>query len=208
MLWAQAREGSSPSSSTMLKTISADKKLHAYVIGLALGDGNLSNPNGRAVRLRITCDKKYPVLYKYIKESLQVLLPDNKVSLVDRGTCIDVSCYSNRLESILGWKAKGGSKYKQKVKIPDWILKNKILIRECLRGLVQTDGSIFNDRGYQMVNIVSNIPSLAETIVLAINKIGYKPNVQVHNGSRTAKYTIRISKNTNQFISDVGVWKI
>lgn len=32
----------------------------SYIVGVALGDGNLSNPNGRALRLRITCDEKYP----------------------------------------------------------------------------------------------------------------------------------------------------
>lgn len=207
MPWAQAREGSSPSLGTMQKKVSKDKKLHAYIVGLALGDGNLSNPNGRAVRLRITCDKKYPVLYKYILNSLQEFLPDNKVSLVDRDTSIDVSCYSNYLEDLLGWKAKCGSKHKQKVKIPTWIIKNKQFTKECLRGLVQTDGSIYKDRGYSMVNIVSNIPSLANAIIKAINNVGYKPNVQIHNDPNTKKYTIRISKNTKEFISDIGVWK-
>jgi hypothetical protein len=42
--------------------LNADRQLQAYVIGLAIGGGNLSNPNGRAVRLRITCDTKYPAL--------------------------------------------------------------------------------------------------------------------------------------------------
>jgi hypothetical protein len=44
-----------------------DSELHAYVLGLAIGDGNLSNPNGRAVRLRITCDTKYPILIKWLQ---------------------------------------------------------------------------------------------------------------------------------------------
>src|SRR3989344_3229913 len=148
----------------MLKRVSSDKNLHAYIVGLALGDGNLSNPNGRAVRLRITCDKKYPKLYKYILKSLQEFLPDNKASLVDRETCVDVYCYSNKLEDLLGWKTKGGSKYIQKVRIPNWILRNQQLTKECLRGLVQTDGSIYIDRGYLMVNIVSSISFLAESI--------------------------------------------
>ena len=39
----------------------------AYIIGIALGDGNLSNPNKRAVRLRITCDTGYPGLIENIK---------------------------------------------------------------------------------------------------------------------------------------------
>jgi DNA-binding transcriptional regulator WhiA len=191
----------------MEKRVSNDKKLHAYIIGLALGDGNLSNPNGRAVRLRVTCDKKYPVLFSCIKTSLQNFLPDNVVSIVDRKTCVDVSCYSNKFEKLLGWKAGGGSKIKQKVRIPEWILRDKIYIRECLRGIIQTDGSIFNDRGYKMVNIVSSIPSLAHTVVHAITIISYKPNMQIHQDPNNKKHTIRISKNTDKFIKDVGVWK-
>ncbi len=176
-------------------------------MGLALGDGNLSNPNGRAVALRITCDKKYPELYTHILESIQNFLPDNKVGLVHSKTYLNVYCYSNKWENLLGWKAKSGSKYVQKVKIPEWVLSDKNFTRECLRGLIQSDGSIYTDRGYLMVNIVSNISSLAESIILAINSLGYKPNVQKRIELVKQKYTIRISKNTQEFIDEIGVWK-
>ncbi len=194
----------------MIKQVSDNKNLHAYIVGLALGDGNLSNPNGRAVSLRITCDKKYSKLYNHISKSIQEFLPDNKVGIVISKTYVNVYCYSNKWESLLGWKAKAGSKYIQEVKIPDWILKNKVYIRECLRGLVQTDGSIYIDRGYVMVNITSIIPSLVNSIVFAINTIGYKPNVQTKvyiEKVKHAKHTIRISKNTQNFIDDIAVWK-
>jgi hypothetical protein len=47
------------------------------------------------------------------------------VSIVDRDSgCLDVSVYSNHLEKLLGWKAKEGSKFSQKVSIPNWIHKN------------------------------------------------------------------------------------
>src|SRR3989344_4325096 len=62
----------------------SDRVATAYVVGIALGDGNLSNPNGRAVRLRITCDKKYPYLIKKIEKALRVVAPQNKVSRIDR----------------------------------------------------------------------------------------------------------------------------
>ena len=191
----------------MERRVSDDKKLHAYIVGLALGDGNLSNQNGRTVRLRITCDKKYSILNKYIFDSLQKFLPDNSVFMVESKTSVDIVCYSNKLEKLLGWEAKGGSKYKQKVKIPKWILSSKIYTKECLRGLVQTDGSIFTDRGYKIVNIASNIESLAKTIVSAIISIGYKPNMQIHQDPKTQKHTIRISKNTSKFIKDIEVWR-
>jgi len=191
----------------MLRQVSNDKKLHAYIVGLALGDGNLSNPNGRAVRLRITCDIKYTKLYNHIADSLKKFLPDNKINFIYKETYVNVYCYSNKLEDLLGWKAKGGSKYVQKVKIPDWILENNDFTKECLRGLIQTDGSIYTDRGYTMVNIVSNINSLAETIIKAIEKLGYKPNMQVHQEPKTIKHTIRVSKNTQKFIDDLSIWK-
>lgn len=191
----------------MLKTVSEDKKLHAYIVGLALGDGNLSNSNGRAVRLRITCDKKYPKLYKHIFKSLQKFLPDNKVSIFNRKTYLDIYCYSNKLEELLGWKAKGGSKFKQKVKMPDWILKSKEFTKECLRGIIQTDGSIFKDRKYTHVNVVSQIPELANSVKEAMEDIGYKPNMQVFKSKTGDKFTIRISKNVDKFIKDIKLWK-
>lgn len=191
----------------MVKAVSKDKKLLAYIVGLAIGDGNLSNPNGRAVRLRITCDKKYPKLVRHIIKSLQKFFPRNKVSLIDRKTCFDVSCYSNQLESLLGWKAKGGSKFKQKIKIPDWILGNKSFIKECLRGIIQTDGSVYLDRGYIMVNIVSNIKPLTTSIVEAIKFLGYKPNIQIRQELKTIKYTVRISKDVSKFIKEISLWK-
>ncbi len=84
----ESHEGSIPSSGT-LETL-------AFVVGVALGDGNLSNPNGRAVRLRVTCDVKYKRVIEDIQSAIAVLMPHNKVSIIKRTeNCVDVSCYSN-----------------------------------------------------------------------------------------------------------------
>src|SRR3989344_1233893 len=75
----------------------------SYIIGVAIGDGNLSNPSGRAVRLRITCDIKYPNIIKNITQALQEVMPNNKVSVVNKKeNCVDISCYSNKWENLLG----------------------------------------------------------------------------------------------------------
>ena len=63
------------------------------------------------------------------------------------------------------------------------------------------------DRGYKMVNMVSNIESLAKSTITAINYLGYKPNIQIHNDLKTVKHTIRISKNVDKFIKDIKLWK-
>ena len=102
-------------------SLSKNKNLQSYIIGIAIGDGNLSNPNHRATRLRVTCDKKYPLLIKRITISLQRLLPENKVSIVEcKDNCIDISVYSNYLENLLGWQVGKGSKFDQKVSVPDF----------------------------------------------------------------------------------------
>ncbi len=125
----------------MLNT--SNKPKLAYIIGVALGDGNLSNPNGRAVRLRITCDTKYPHLIRKIESALHIVAPNNKVGRINRqDTAMDIYCYSNDWEKVLGWKAKGGPKLKQSVRVPKWILINKKLSKHCLCGLFETDGSI------------------------------------------------------------------
>ena len=192
-----------------MSTLKIDKKNLAYVIGVALGDGGLSNPNGRAVRLRISCDTKYPIIIHNITSAIKKLMPTNKVSEVNKKTrCVDISCYSNKWEDLLGWKAKAGSKHKQKVCIPDWIKNNKTYSRYCLKGLFETDGSVYMDRGYQMANFVTIIPTLAQDVMEIINQLGFSPNMQKRqNETGKIKHTIRISKNTAEFIKLVGINK-
>jgi len=183
----------------------------AYVIGVAIGDGNLSNPNGRAVRLRVSCDNKYPKIIERIKKAVQQLLPKNKISVVNHynrgGTWCDISCYSNKLENFLGWKAKGGSKYKQRVSVPVWIKINKGYTISCLRGLFETDGCIYNDRGYIMANFVSIIPDLACDVIDMIKDIGFHPRKYILKTKTKTRYNIRISKDVNSFIKTINLQK-
>jgi len=185
-----------------------DKKTLAYIIGVALGDGNLSNPNGRAVRLRVTCDTNYPNLIEKIISAIEKLLPENKVSIIKRAkTYIDISCYSNKWEGWLGWKAFGGSKYKQKIHVPGWIKTNKTYSRECLRGLLETDGSIYLDRGYKMTNFVTIIPTLAKDAMSLVEKIGFGAKIYKISTTPKPRYNIRVSRNVDKFIKAVGFKK-
>ena len=186
-----------------------DRKTLAYVIGLAIGDGNLSNPNGRATRLRITCDTRYLKLLRRIRKAIQNLLPDNKVGIIHRTkTYVDISCYSNRWESWLGWKVGKGSEYRQQVSIPQWIQKDNRFAIHCLRGLVETDGSIYRDRKYLMVNFVTMISNLAKDVLALIAKLGFTAHCyQVKQQNNRTKYTVRVSKNTVRFIKTLNLSK-
>ncbi len=205
--------GSTPTSGTMsyyrTPTISGDKDLRAYVTGLAIGDGNLSNPNDRATRLRISCGTKYPLLIKRIVNSLKLLLPQNKVSTIKKpGNCVDVYAYSNHLENLLGWKAKEGSKFKQDVSTPKWIYGSKKYKVQYLKGLIETDGSVYHDRGYPMIMITTIIKGLSEEIKNIIDSLGFQSHLyeidgrkNKYNYHKQIEYHIRLSKNVQEFLN-------
>lgn len=184
-----------------------NKVVLAYITGIALGDGNLSNPNGRAVRLRITCDLKYPKLIETIKENLQIIAPNNKVTLVKtRYNCLNISCYSNDWEIVLGWRV--GDKLTQQVRVPRWIMNDTQYKTACLRGLLQTDGSMYLDRGYKMINFVNHNRHLAEDVLCMIQDLGFYPTFSaiIPTGSKS-KYTVRLVKDVEKFIEHIQLLK-
>jgi hypothetical protein len=179
----------------------------AYIVGVALGDGNLSR-NSRTTRLRVTCDNKYPKIIIEITKHLKIILPKNSVSHYSRRNCTDVTINSNKLENLLGWTKSGGSKEKQKVTVPDWIVNNKTYTKECLRGLFQTDGSIYMDRKYLYTNFTSIIPTLMNKVKIMIENLGFKPKMQktIQPNGKT-KYVIRMSREPERFIRVINLWK-
>ena len=185
-----------------------EKKILSYVIGVALGDGNLSNSNGRAVRLRVTCDTRYPRLTKEIISSLRLLLPANKVSVVRRAASYcDISVYSNKLTQWMPWAVGKGSKQKQLAHVPAWIRNDRRYAKECLRGLIQTDGSIYKDRGYLMINFCNNVRPLANDVYHMMQALGYSPTITETPARQRTKYTVRLARNVEELIEDLNLHK-
>jgi len=174
----------------------------AFIVGMALGDGNLSNPNGRAIRLRITCDTRYPNIITETIICLQHLFPDNKVSTIPRkDNCLDISLYSNKLTELLPWQAGKGSKYDQQARVPQWIQTNHQYIKACLRGLILSDSSIYFDRGYKMVNFSTNIKPFVADVIFLIKALHFKPTLSItKQPSGKPKYTVRLSREADEFL--------
>lgn len=185
----------------------------AYIVGVAIGDGNLSNPNGRAVRLRISCDTQYPKLIQNISAAIQKICPTNKISFVlkKNARCGDISCYSNKWPELLGWQV--GAKYDQNIHIPEWILNNKKYSIACLKGLIETDGAVYFDRKYKAVIFTSIIKKIADQVFDIIKKLEFEPKmytIQPKNNDgniRKVRYNIRLTKNVDEFLKIVPVKK-
>ncbi len=174
-----------------------------------MGDGNLSSPNGRVTRLRITCDIQYPDIIADITRSLSRLFPNNSVSHVNRtDSCIDISVYSNTLNECMPWKVGKGSKYYQQARVPDWIFENTSYIKSCLQGLLQTDGSLYKDRGYTMVNFTTISEVLARDVFYMMTHLDYWPKkYQTLQNNGNVKYSIRLSKSVDAFVREISFYK-
>jgi DNA-binding transcriptional regulator WhiA len=188
------------------KPIIWNREVLAYLVGIGLGDGNLSKPNGRSVRLRVSCDLKYPFLTTEIIGALYYVLPESKVGIVERtGRCLDISSHSNYWEMILGWKANEGSKYIQNATVPEWIWCKDEYIKACLKGLIETDGSIYYDRGYPMVMFTNIVADLAKDVFQMMNWLGFQPRIYdlIPKSKFNVKriYHVRLAKNVQEFLN-------
>jgi hypothetical protein len=115
---------------------------YTYLLGLYLGDGNISKPTAhRVYRLRVALDQKYPGIIQSCVEALEILLPDNQVGVVPATGCVTVSCYYNHWPALFPQHG-AGPKHLREIVLTDW--QQAFAERyplELLRGLYHSDGS-------------------------------------------------------------------
>ena len=144
---------------------------YAYVLGIYLGDGNISKVRN-VYRLRVSLDARYPNIISLCKQALEKLLPDNKAGLVEiyyrgRVSHIDVSMFYKYWPDLLPQHGIG-KKYTRSIQLEDW--QERIVAAyplEFFRGFYHSDGSRFRNvvngkdyPRYQFTNTSSDIIEL------------------------------------------------
>ena len=159
----------------------------AEFIGIVLGDGGISN-NQVCITLHHIDDRNYSSFVIGLIKKLFKLKPSVYHSINDSVYDIVVS----RVELVkfmtdkLGLKT--GNKVKQQVDVPGWIKNNKKFQIACVRGLMDTDGSIFihkykvKDKAYQYKKMA--FTSRSKPLVIF-----------VYNALKQLKLNPRITKN-------------
>lgn len=117
-----------------------DEKL-AEFIGICLGDGTLTK-----YFLRISFDSRYEAPYaKYVSSLCQKLFRIKPVLRKEKNKnlmYIELSSVKACKFLNINCHLPFGDKIKNEAKIPDFIFKSKNLTISCLRGLIDTDGSV------------------------------------------------------------------
>lgn len=133
----------------LIRSPPCSKELAEFA-GILLGDGCISRRQ-IAITLHHIDDKAYG---RYV------------VSLIKRLFHVPVAAYHSRKDSVIDFVVsrselvkycnkklglKTGNKAKQQVDIPQWIKENKNYLTACIRGLVDTDGCVFQHK-YKVKN--------------------------------------------------------
>ena len=155
----------------------------AEFVGIMLGDGGMTN-NQITISLNRETDYEYMM---YVKNLLSKLF-DVEPSLREDRDSLATDIVVSRMELVDFCKSIGlkvGNKIKQQVDIPSWIKQNEKFMTVCVRGLVDTDGSVFNHKyrvggkiySYKKMDFSSCSKPLLNSVYVAIKKQGLRPRV-------------------------------
>jgi DNA-binding transcriptional regulator WhiA len=111
---------------------------------------------------------------------------------------------------------KAGNKIKNRVSIPQWIWKNDVLLRSCLRGLIDTDGSIYRLKpqwpNLTQLSFKNNNSRLLKDVRKALNELGFHPSkvfgnrVVVTRQNEIGRYFDIIGTNNDTHLTEYGVF--
>lgn len=164
----------------------------AEFFGIMLGDGNLTVIKRYKVgtyQIRIVgdsrSDKKY--LLSYVKPLIKKLFD------------VDVVIYKPRTQNALCLTATGkklaefllkegfisGDKIRSQVSIPLWIKENNSYLKYCIRGLIDTDGSVhrmsIRDSNLARINFRNYNATLIKDFRSSLLKLGFHPSKIIHD---------------------------
>lgn len=160
----------------------------AEFVGIMLGDGGISH-NQIFITLNSQTDKEYS---KFVIKILKKLF-NVHASIYKRKDAQAINIVVSRRELVNYCKSIGlpiGHKIRQNITVPSWIKDNKKFSIACIRGLVDTDGSLikhsYTVKGklycYKKLSFSSRSPLLLQSAHEILKGIGFSPRM-TYSGS-------------------------
>lgn len=153
----------------------------AEFYGTMLGDGCLEK-FPRTEKLTISFNRKEQDHLQHIANIITRLF-DKKPSVRVRknSQCDDLYFYQKELSSRL--KFPIGVKLKHELKIPNWIKKDKVYLRHCLKALFETDGDWHINAKYNtnVVKFTNHSDSLLRDLHKVLVSEGYHPQLRQYD---------------------------
>jgi intein/homing endonuclease len=182
----------------------------AELIGIILGDGNIWQKQGGYYYVRVCGDivKDRDYLLNYVKPLFEKLFK-KKMHSIEHKRCNELFISAGDKDVVYTLKYFGlpsGNKKENDVGIPKWIFKSEEYLKACIRGLIDTDGSIcpITGRSYPYIWFTCGINNLRKTFRQAMEKLGFQlskwniregrtPDTYIGNKEQIDKYLRTIS---------------
>ena len=209
--WGKSLGGiNSPGSTKTIKKPKNSKEL-SELIGIILGDGNINfhdRKNAGTYSLRI-CGHQindFEYLTNFVSPLITKLFqvkPKFYSSKVSKAFYV-IANSKELVNFLLNMGLKNGNKIENQVDIPKWITKDSNFSKACLRGLIDTDGSIFRmskkDPKLIRMSFKNHNLQLLKTVRHTFIKLGFHPSKIIHDE------TIFISrqKDIENYINEIG----
>lgn len=226
--WGKIKGGKISKGKTKEITIPKDSEELAEFYGAMLGDGNSyrkkyyeSRNNKRGVyAIRIVgdsrLDKEY--LLNYIKPIIENLFKVKViVKFYTNKNAMHLESHGTKLIEFLEIKGfKPGNKIKNKLRIPNWIKSNKNYLKVCLRGLYDTDGSVYkltNQNSHQICftnanqNLLQDIRNSLLLLKINCSKISNK-DIYITKKLEQRKFLKLIGFRNDRHLKKVKMWNL
>lgn len=179
------------------------KKL-AEFIGIMMGDGGMTKYQATITLHRVD-DREFAEYVVRLIQRLFKLSPSvhtRESVIIITISSVDLVVYLNSLGLPVGDKIRNG------LTIPDWTNLRKDFSLACVRGLFDTDGSVYQHRyrskgkmySYTKMNLTSASPELLRSVGDILTAQGFRPsllkrNLYLHNVSDVTRYFHSIGSN-------------
>ena len=184
----------------------------AEFIGIVLGDGHVCSYK-KGKKIGVYCiriagdlekDKEYHL--RHIKEIYEKLFDLQAKEIIrERVNERFLDFYSKQLVDLfISMEIKAGNKIRNQSTIPRWIFNNKDHLKFCLRGLIDTDGSIFrmSKRDYKLlrINFTNHNITLLNDVRKAFLALEYHPSKIINN----RQFYISRQNEIKKYIGEIG----
>ncbi|MFH1785675.1 MAG: LAGLIDADG family homing endonuclease [Candidatus Micrarchaeota archaeon] len=158
----------------------ANKEQLAEIVGIFLGDGSIyANKQHGIVQIVITghLQHDFEYLVHYVKPMLEKNL--SAKFKIKRHRLNAIQIYNQTKSTASKLNELGiptGNKVVNNIQIPSWIFGSKKYLRACIRGLIDTDGSVcpITGRNYPYIWFKCRIPKLRKSFSKALELLNYK----------------------------------
>ncbi|MBS3077780.1 hypothetical protein J4233_05960 [Candidatus Pacearchaeota archaeon] len=185
--WGKSVGGTNSNGNTKTFQEPEENEKLAELIGIILGDGHLeyitTNKKTRAYSLTITGHsiKDFEYLSGWVTGLMRKTIRQTpRIKKVQNNNAMYLKVHGREMVKFFQRKGlKAGNKKSNNQDIPQWILDNDSYLSSCIRGLIDTDGSVHyisrNNRNMRIC-FTSYIPALLDDVRKSLLRFGFNPS--------------------------------